>query len=140
MLDSTDRVALVTGAARGLGFVYARELARRGARVIIHDRRTDRSGQGSQPELAEQAAQALTDEGLLAEASDHDIESADGCKTLIDELVGRHGRLDSVIHNAGWVAYQDIADLEPAFLDRAIAIHLNASAWLAKAAWPVMTD
>lgn len=52
--------------------------------------------------------------------------------------MAEHGRLDVLIHNAGWVGYQAIEELEPDFLDRMMRLGVNAPMWLARAAWPAM--
>ena len=59
---------------------------------------------------------------------------------LARETLARHGRLDIIINNAGWVGHQRIEELEPAFLARAVALQIEGSLWLAQAAWPAMTE
>ena len=51
-----------------------------------------------------------------------------------------HGRLDVLIHNAGWVGYQRIAELDEEFLDRMLVLGVKAPLWLAQAAWPQMKE
>lgn len=140
MIDFFDRVALVTGAGRGLGFAYAGALAARGATVVVHDGGTDGHGQGSDPAVAEAAAARIVAAGGRAVPASGPITTREGCAALVGGIVARHGRLDVLIHNAGWVGYQAIEALEPAFLDRMIHLGVHAALWLAQAAWPAMQE
>jgi NAD(P)-dependent dehydrogenase (short-subunit alcohol dehydrogenase family) len=56
----------------------------------------------------------------------------------VETTLLKFGRLDILIHNAGWVAYQSVQELTPDFLQRAISINLEAPTWLAQAAFPIM--
>ena len=139
MIDFTDQVVLVTGAARGLGLAYARALAERGALVLVQDAGADASGLGEDPRVAEDAAALLRSEGLDALAVTGSIASRAACHELVERAVAVRGRLDGLIHNAGWVAYETIEeDLREESFDRMIAIAVGASLWLAQAAWPSM--
>lgn len=132
------RVALVTGAGRGLGFAYARLLASRGAHVVIHDVGASADGTGEDPSVARDAAAMLRDEGLNASAAIGAIDTRESCQLLVRETLASQGRLDIVIHNAGWVAYQPIEELEEHALDRMIALGVETPLWLAQAAWPTL--
>lgn len=65
-----------------------------------------------------------------------DLSTNAGCEQLITYAIEAFGQLDILIHNAGWVGYQNIADLDAAFLQRAMDINLYAPLWLCKHAWP----
>lgn len=131
-----DKVAIVTGAGQGLGLAYARALLERGAKVVISDLGTDRTGAGSDETVASAAVRALQADGaqVLAHAGRLDEEA--GCKALVELAVEHFGALDILIHNAGWVGYQPIEQQDATFLERSLGINVHAPIWLAKHAWP----
>lgn len=86
------RVVLLTGAARGIGGAAAELFAREGAQVIV----TDRDAQDAQSSVAALAAEGLAIEGQALDAAD---EAA--WEQVIDDIVGRFGRLDVLVNNAG---------------------------------------
>ena len=137
-MDFTGKTALVTGGARGLGLSYARALALGGARVVISDIGADNAGAGSDASVVQAAAEALQAEGLNVIGHGGDLSTNAGCEQLIAYAIEAFGQLDILIHNAGWVGYQNIADLDAAFLQRAMDINLYAPLWLCKHAWPYL--
>ena len=136
--DFDGRSVLVTGAARGLGLAYARAVGRLGATVLLHDIGTNREGRGGDPAIAENAAAALRAERIDAHAFHDPIDTRSGCRSLAAEAHAVRGRLDAVIHNAGWVAYERIEELREASFDAMMAVAAKAPLWLAQAAWPHM--
>jgi len=140
MIDFSGRVALVTGAGRGLGFAYAKGLAVRGATVIIQDSGTLMDGSGRDPSVAEMAAQTLRQAGGAVFAATGDTASRHACHDVVAKVIRAHGRLDILIHNAGWVGYQSIEELEPDFHTRMMQIGVDAALWLVQAAWPTMRE
>jgi NAD(P)-dependent dehydrogenase (short-subunit alcohol dehydrogenase family) len=138
MIRLDDRVAVITGSGRGLGAAYARLLAERGARVVVHDAGVNKEGTGSDPTVANEVANNIRAKGGVAIASDVLLNSRENCHSLVETAIEKFGRLDILIHNAGWVAYQSIEELTPDFLQRAIAIQVEAPTWLAQAAFPIM--
>lgn len=133
-----DKILLITGAGRGLGLAYARELSRLGGLVLIQDVGAGQDGLGDDPHLAEKAARELRAEGLKALALSGSISSRQDCGRLIREATSINGRLDGFIHNAGWVAYEKIEDQSEASFDRMMDIAVKAPLWLAQACWSEM--
>jgi len=132
------QVGVVTGAAGGLGLAYARLLARLGARVLMHDVGAGTDGEGSDPQRLDDAVQLLRSEGLQVEPLHGFLDTRAQCRAVIKSALQVRGRLDFIIHNAGWVEYQSIADVDDAHLARMMAIAAKAPLWLAQAAWPAM--
>ncbi|WP_322743928.1 SDR family NAD(P)-dependent oxidoreductase [Nostoc edaphicum] len=138
MIRLNDQVAIITGSGRGLGEAYAHLLAERGARVVIHDAGVNKDGTGFDPNVAADAARRIQELGGVALPSNVILDSRDSCQSLVETTLSKFGRLDILVHNAGWVAYQSVQELTLDFLQRAISINLEAPTWLAQAAFPIM--
>jgi len=134
-MNFTGKTAIVTGAGRGLGFIYARELARLGANVVISDIGADNIGDGADTSIALDAARTLQSEGYSVVGHHGDLASEQGCRQLIETAIEAYGQLDIVIHNAGWVGYQSIEEAESSFIERALDINIYTPVWLCKHAW-----
>jgi len=102
------QVGLVTGAAGGLGLAYSRLLAERGAQVLMHDVGAGTDGRGADPQRILRSVEVLQAQGLQVQAASGPIGHRDGCHALVQELLQAHGRIDFLIHNAGWVEYQPL--------------------------------
>lgn len=138
MVDFNGQVVLITGAGRGLGFSYARCIGQLGATVLIQDIGADSDGNGADPQVAGLAAERLRWEGLDVRAISGDIGSREGCHALCRDALRIAGRLNALIHNAGWVAHESIESIDDGAFDRMMAITAKAPLWLAQAAWPAM--
>ncbi|MEC4894014.1 MAG: SDR family NAD(P)-dependent oxidoreductase [Oscillatoria sp. PMC 1051.18] len=138
MIDFDNRVVLLTGAAQGLGLAYARTIAERGGTVLLQDIGADRDGKGEDLELVHRTSESLCADGLSATALTGRIETKEQCRSLITEAIDKAGRLDAIIHNAGWVAYQEIEVVTESDFDQMMNIAAKAGLWLTQAAWPHM--
>jgi len=138
MLSFAGQVALVTGAGGGLGLAYSRLLAQHGAHVVMHDVGAGTEGVGTDPGVIERAAATLQAQGLAVQAAHGPLDTRTGCQDLIGRILQQQGRLDVIVHNAGWVEYQPIAALEEDRFDHMMTIAAKAPLWLAQAAWPAM--
>ncbi|EPX76433.1 Oxidoreductase, short chain dehydrogenase/reductase family [Salipiger mucosus DSM 16094] len=134
------QAVLVTGAGRGLGFAYARNIGQLGATVLLHDVGAESDGRGRDGKVAETATAALRAEGIDAHPFAGAIDTPDGCRALVYDCIAVRGRLDALIHNAGWVAYERVEDLKEPSFDHMMAVTAKAPLWLVQAAWPGMRD
>jgi NAD(P)-dependent dehydrogenase (short-subunit alcohol dehydrogenase family) len=121
------KVALITGAGRGIGAEVARAMAREGARVVVCD--IDRS-------VAEEVAAGLGD--ALAVAGD--IGDAAAVEAMMAEAVRRFGRIDILVNNAGIGILSALLDMRPADWERVIRINLTGTFLCSQAAARVMKD
>ncbi|MBW4624663.1 MAG: SDR family NAD(P)-dependent oxidoreductase [Brasilonema octagenarum HA4186-MV1] len=138
MIRLDEQVAIITGSGRGLGAAYACLLASRGAQVIVHDAGVNKDGTGFDPNVAADAARRIHEAGGIAFPITEFLDSRENCRHLVETALSKFGRLDILIHNAGWVAYQSVEELTPDFLQRAIKVNVEAPTWLAQAAFPIM--
>src|SRR5215467_7688731 len=100
VIDFDGQVAIVTGAGRGLGRLYALELARRGASVVVNDVGGSMGGQGSDPAVADAVVEEITDAGGNALASHHSVASPEGSEAIVSAALDTFGRVDAVVSNA----------------------------------------
>jgi NAD(P)-dependent dehydrogenase (short-subunit alcohol dehydrogenase family) len=138
MIRFDDQVAVVTGSGRGLGEAYARLLAERGARVVVHDAGVTLEGQGFDASMADGVASKITAAGGSAIACYENLETRVGCRRVVECALEHFGRLDILVSNAGWVARTPLEEMTPELLARILDIHVAAPLWLAQAALPIM--
>jgi NAD(P)-dependent dehydrogenase (short-subunit alcohol dehydrogenase family) len=134
------RVAVVTGAGRGLGRAYAVLLAARGAQVVVNDLGTALSGAGADGLPAEQVAAEIRAAGGSAVASTADVTDPAAAAGIVDAALVAFGRVDIVINNAGNLAPGEIADTDLPTLRRHLDVHVSGSFNVTRAAWPHLVD
>jgi NAD(P)-dependent dehydrogenase (short-subunit alcohol dehydrogenase family) len=134
------RVAVVTGAGRGIGRAYALLLAHRGAGVVVNDLGGSMEGAGADPEPASAVAAEIADAGGVAIADNNDVASAGGAQALVDAAVERFGRLDVLINNAGIIRWAGFPEADADNLATHLAVHVGGSFNTTRAAWPRMVE
>jgi NAD(P)-dependent dehydrogenase (short-subunit alcohol dehydrogenase family) len=131
------RVAIVTGAATGIGRAIAADLVARGAKVVLADPGTSIDGVGSDPKATEAAAAAL---GANAAAFPESIASPSTSAAAVALAVKRFGGLDILVNNAAILRDAFVFKLEPRDWDAVIQTNLTAAAFMTAAATPVLRD
>ncbi|UJW29609.1 SDR family oxidoreductase [Saccharothrix sp. AJ9571] len=119
------RVAVVTGAGRGIGREHALLFAAEGASVVVNDLGGANDGSGSDAGPAQQVVDEITATGGRAVASTDDVADWDGAKALIDTAVERFGGLDVLVNNAGILRDAFLAGMDEAHWDAVISVHLK---------------
>ncbi|MFG1794262.1 SDR family oxidoreductase [Nocardia sp. NPDC049149] len=122
------RVAVITGAGRGIGREHALLFAREGAAVVVNDLGGSNEGEGSDTTPAQEVANEIIAAGGKAVANTANIATWDGAKNVVDQAVSELGGLDIVVNNAGILRDAFIAGMDEAQWDAVIAVHLKGHA------------
>jgi NAD(P)-dependent dehydrogenase (short-subunit alcohol dehydrogenase family) len=140
MIDFTDQVAIVTGAGRGLGRLYALELARRGASVIVNDLGGTMHGEGADTTVADEVVAEIEGAGGVAVASHDSVAGPEGGEAIVRTAVERFGRLDAVVSNAGIFNSIAFDELSADDWRRMLGVHLDGGFYLSQPAYKVMKE
>jgi NAD(P)-dependent dehydrogenase (short-subunit alcohol dehydrogenase family) len=119
------RVAVVTGAGRGIGRGEAIEFARQGAKVVVNDLGADVDGTGSSAGPAGEVVDEIRGLGGDAVANGEDVSDFEGAKRLVDSAVDTFGRLDVLVNNAGILRDRMLVNMTPEEWDDVIRVHLR---------------
>ena len=138
MIDFSDQVAIVTGAGRGLGRLYALDLARRGASVVVNDLGATMGGDGSDTRVADDVVDEVRADGGTAVASYDSVDSPEGGRAIVSAALEAFGRLDAVVSNAGILHTAPFDELSIDEWRRMLAVHLDGAFYLSQAAYRVM--
>ena len=132
------RVAVVTGAGRGLGCEYAQLLARRGAKVVVNDHGGSLAGDGADATPADQAVEAIKAAGGEAVASTASVATREGAAAIIQTALDHYGHLDILIHNAGNVRRGSLKEMSYEDFNAVLDVHLRGAFNVVRPAFPVM--
>jgi NAD(P)-dependent dehydrogenase (short-subunit alcohol dehydrogenase family) len=133
-----DRVAVVTGAARGIGKEIAVLLARHGARVVVNDYGGSEAGQGESRSPADDAVSEIRAAGGEAVASYDSVATMAGGQRIVQAALDAFGRIDVVVNNAGILRDRMIFNMSEEEWDAVIGTHLKGSFAVTRAAAPHM--
>ncbi|OBK78787.1 SDR family NAD(P)-dependent oxidoreductase [Mycobacterium sp. 1274761.0] len=134
------RVAVVTGAGRGLGRSYALLLAAQGAKVVVNDAGGSLSGDGTDSTPADEVVREITSAGGEAVVSADSVATPDGGKAVIDTALDRYGRIDVLIHNAGIVRRGSLKEMTYEDFEAVIDVHLRGAFHVVRPAFQPMCD
>jgi NAD(P)-dependent dehydrogenase (short-subunit alcohol dehydrogenase family) len=140
MIDFADRVAIVTGAGRGLGAEHAKLLASRGAAVVVNDPGYATDGTAGEQRPADETVAAIKEEGGAAVADYGSVADPDAAAGLVERAVEEFGRLDIVINNAGILRDKAFHNLEWDDLHAVIDVHLKGAFYVTRPAFRHMRE
>ena len=138
MIDFTGQVAIVTGAGRGLGRLYAVELARRGAAVVVNDLGGSMHGDGADTSVADAVVEEIERAGGVAVASHDSVDSPEGGEAIVRTAIDSFGRLDAVVSNAGIFNSASFEELSHDDWRRMLSVHLDGGFYLSQPAYREM--
>ena len=121
------RVAIVTGAGRGLGRQHSLLLAKEGAKVVVNDIGANVDGKGRDDSFAAQTVAEIKKMGGDAIVNGDDVSSWNGAKNLIDTAVKHFGKLDVLINNAGILRDRMLVNMTEDEWDSCIQVHLKGT-------------
>jgi NAD(P)-dependent dehydrogenase (short-subunit alcohol dehydrogenase family) len=132
------QVAIVTGGGRGLGRLYAMDLARRGASVLVNDFGGSSQGDGSDASVANQVVAEIEAEGGVAAASSDSVATPEGGQAIVDSALDKFGRVDIVINNAGIIKFTPFDEVTSEEWRKTLNVHLDGSFHVSQPAFRVM--
>jgi NAD(P)-dependent dehydrogenase (short-subunit alcohol dehydrogenase family) len=121
------RVAIVTGAARGIGREYALQLAACGAKVVVNDLGVSKEGLGRDTSAAQQVVDEIKAAGGEAIANCDDVSEWKEAEHMVNSTVEHFGKLDVVINNAGILRDRMLVNMEESEWDAVIKVHLKGT-------------
>src|SRR5918996_1305622 len=119
------KVAIVTGAGRGIGREHALALAKSGARVVVNDLGGSAHGEGSDTTPAQQVADEIKGFGGEATANYDNVADFQGAENMVKQAIADFGRLDILVNNAGILRDRMLVSMTEPEWDAVIAVHLK---------------
>jgi NAD(P)-dependent dehydrogenase (short-subunit alcohol dehydrogenase family) len=132
------RVAVITGAGRGLGRAYALLLASKGARVVVNDPGGSLKGDGVDVGPAEEVVQEIKAARGEAVASAESVATPEGGRAIIRAALDHYGRIDILIHNAGNVRPASLSEIAYQDFESVVDVHLRGAFHVVRPAFPLM--
>ena len=120
-----DRVAIITGAGRGIGREHALLMAAEGAKVVVNDLGGDPDGTGADASPAQQVVDEIVAAGGQAVANHDDVTDWDGAKRMVDTAIDTFGDLHVLVNNAGILRDRMLVNMSEKEWDSVIKVHLK---------------
>ena len=134
-----EKVVVITGAGHGLGRSHAHEFAKRGAKIVVNDLggAVDGSGSGDAADAVVDEIKAMGGQAIANKAS---VADKAGAASIIEDAVNAFGRVDILVNNAGILRDKSFKKMSLEEWDLVMQVHLNGSAYVTHAAWPLMNE
>lgn len=134
------RVAVITGAGRGLGRTYAQLLAARGARVVVNDAGVSLRGESQDLTPAAEVVREIAAAGGEAVFNTESVATAAGGRAIVQQALDCYGRIDILIHNAGVVRRAALREMSHDDFEGVLDVHLRGAFNVLRPAFPLMCD
>jgi NAD(P)-dependent dehydrogenase (short-subunit alcohol dehydrogenase family) len=138
VINFDGQVAIVTGAGRGLGRLYALEMAHRGARVVVNDVGGSMAGGGADVSVADAVVDEIRHAGGIAVASHDSVDSPGGGAAIVRLALDAFGRVDAVVSNAGIYETAPLDEVTPERWRSMLRVHLDGGFYLVQPAFRAM--
>lgn len=139
-LQFEGKVAIITGAGRGLGLEYARMLSARGATVVINDLGGELAGDGASTGPADEAVAELRANGRKALADYGSVSDQPAMEALVARVLAEFGRIDILVNNAGTRRIGSLLETSNADFQAMLDVSLFGTLNLTRAAWPALVE
>ncbi|MBU2008997.1 MAG: SDR family oxidoreductase [Chloroflexi bacterium] len=133
-----DRVAVVTGAGRGIGRAEALALAAQGAKVVVNDLKGGGHDTGAPAAPADEVVEEINGKGGIAVASYDSVATPEGAERIIKTAIDSFGRIDILVNNAGILRDHLVFRMSPEDWDAVIKVHLYGTFYCTRFATPYM--
>src|SRR5271163_5006852 len=121
------KVAIVTGAAGGIGRAHALLFAREGAKLVVNDVGGPRDGTGADASSTDSVIEAIRAAGGTAVANHDSVSTSDGAARIVAAAVDAFGRVDVLVNNAGILRDKSFLKMDEAMWDDVVAVHLKGT-------------
>ncbi|MEV1132632.1 SDR family NAD(P)-dependent oxidoreductase [Rhodococcus coprophilus] len=134
------RVAVITGAGRGLGRDYALLLASLGAKVVVDDPGAAINGENVDSGPADEVVREIRAAGGEAVACTESVATAEGGRAIVQAALDNYGRIDILVHNAGNNRYSSLSEMSYEDFDAVLDVHLRGAFHVVRPAFPLMCE
>lgn len=139
-INYDGKVAIVTGAGQGIGRMYALELAKRGAKVVVNDLGVSRDGEGMDTSAADSVVEQIKADGGQAVANYDSVATMAGGQNIVKTAVDAFGTVDILINNAGILRDKSFMKMTEQDWDLIINVHLKGAFCVTQPAIKIMKD
>jgi len=134
------KVAVITGAGRGIGLNIALRMAEKGAKVVVNDLGTTADGEGEDVSIAERVADEIRSKGMEAIANTDSVASWEGGRRIVQAALDHFGRIDILVNNAGILRDRMVFKMSQEEWETVLDVHLKGTFYCTRAAAPYMRD